>query len=425
MQVMEPVILKRGNKKLHGILKLTGSKSISNRLLIMRALAGSKVRFDNLSESEDTNLLKFYLSFLDTCANSRIAMIVDTRNAGTVMRFITAFASIQEGKWLITGHERMKERPIAPLVKALRELGANIEFTEKEGFPPVKVLGKVLNSKDIEIDARQSSQFVSALMLIAPYLSYGLLLNLKGKPVSRTYINMTAQLMQKANIDIELDSTSIKIAPGEYHLKPIEIEPDWSSASYWYEMVALSENSDVFIEGLKENSCQGDRIVADIFENFGVKTSFEKEGIRIYKEGAIAKNFKFNFNDSPDIVPSVMVTCAALNIDASFSGINHLRLKESDRIEGLKNELSKIGATLERKGSEYLLKTGTLLNDIKEIDFDTYNDHRMAMSFAPLALKIDTVKINNPGVVRKSYPGFWKDINTFGVSIDLPEGACV
>jgi 3-phosphoshikimate 1-carboxyvinyltransferase len=197
----------------------------------MRALSGSKIKFDNLSESEDTNLLKFYLSFLDTCANSRIAMIVDTRNAGTVMRFITAFAAIHEGKWLITGHERMKERPIAPLVNVLRQLGANIVFTEKEGFPPVKVIGTRLNSKDVDIDARQSSQFVSALMLIAPYLSYGLMLNLKGKPVSRSYINMTTRLMQNANIDVETDTTSIKISPGDYHLKPMEIEPDWSSAS--------------------------------------------------------------------------------------------------------------------------------------------------------------------------------------------------
>jgi 3-phosphoshikimate 1-carboxyvinyltransferase len=190
-------------------------------------------------------------------------------------------------------------------------------------------------------------------------------------------------------------------------------------------MVALSDDADIFIEGLKDDSCQGDRIVADIFENFGVKTRFEKEGIRIYKEGEVNNSFKFNFNDNPDIVPSVMVTCAALNIEASFSGINHLRLKESDRIEGLKNELAKIGAKLEKKGSEYLLTTSNSLNNIKEADFDTYNDHRMAMSFAPLALKINTVKICNPGVVRKSYPGFWKDIYTFGIMTDLPEGACV
>ena len=422
---MEPVILKCKSKSLRASFRLTGSKSISNRLLIMRALSGSKIKFENLSQSEDTNLLKFYLSFLDTCANSRIAMIVDTRNAGTVMRFITAFASIQEGKWLITGHERMKERPIAPLISALRQLGADIEYTEKDGFPPVKVMGKDLTSGDIVIDARQSSQFVTALMLIAPYLSYGLIINLKGKPVSQTYIHMTARLMQQANIDVEMDSNSIKIAPGEYHLKPLNIEPDWSSASYWYELVALSENSEVFIEGLKQDSCQGDRAIADIYENFGVKTVFDKEGIKIYKSGKVSKNFSYNFNDVPDIVPSVMVTCAALNIEASFSGINHLRLKESDRIEGLKKELAKIGASLEKKGSHYILKPKFNPNIVTDVDFDTYNDHRMAMSFAPLAMMIETVRINNPGVVRKSYPGFWKDINTFGFSVELPEGVCV
>jgi 3-phosphoshikimate 1-carboxyvinyltransferase len=421
---MEPVILKSNSKTLKGTFKLTGSKSISNRLLIMRALSGSKVIFENLSESEDTKLLKFYLSFLDTCANSRIAMIVDTRNAGTVMRFITAFAAIQKGKWLITGHERMKERPLAPLVDSLRQLGADIEFTEKENFPPVKLVGKELYSKDISIDARQSSQFVSALMMIAPYLSYGLTINMEGKPVSETYIQMTAQLMQQANIDVEMDSLSIKIAPGDYHLKPVVIEPDWSSASYWYEMVALSDSADVFIEGLHNNSCQGDRALADIFESFGVKTEFTKEGIRIYKSGSVKKKFKYNFNNTPDIVPSVMVTCAALGIEATFTGINHLRLKESDRIEGLKKELAKIGTSLNKSGNEFILSPDKTIDEISDVEFDTYNDHRMAMSFAPLALKIETVKISNPGVVRKSYPGFWRDINTSGISVDMPEGVC-
>jgi len=421
---MEPVILKNQSNKLHGNFKLTGSKSISNRLLIMKALAYSDVQFENLSESEDTKLLKYYLGFIDTCANSRIAMIMDAKNAGTVMRFFTAFAAIQQGKWLITGHERMKNRPIGPLVKALRQLGANIEYTENEGFPPIKLLGQELQSKDISIDARQSSQFVSALMIIAPYLSYGLSINLEGKPVSESYIQMTAQLMQQANIDVELDSSSIKIEPGDYHLKPIYIEPDWSSASYWYEMVALSNNSEVFIEGLKEDSIQGDRALVDIYKSFGVHTKFEKNGIRIIKKDEPETSFKYEFINNPDIAPTVIVTCAALGIKGTFSGINHLRLKESDRIEGLKHELAKIGATLKKSGNEFILSPGEPLGNFKEVEFDTYNDHRMAMSFAPLVMKIDTVKINNPGVVRKSYPGFWKDINTFGVSVDLPEGVC-
>lgn len=421
---MEPVILKNQSNKLHGVFKLTGSKSISNRLLIMKALAYSDVQFENLSESEDTKLLKYYLGFLDTCANSRIAMIMDAKNAGTVMRFFTAFAAIQKGKWLLTGHERMKNRPIAPLIKALRQLGANIEYTENEGFPPIKLLGKELQSKDLSIDARQSSQFVSALMMIAPHLSYGLTINFEGKPVSVSYIQMTAQLMQQANIDVELDSRSIKIEPGEYHLKPTYIEPDWSSASYWYEIVALSDNSEVFLEGLKKESIQGDQALVDIYKSFGVNTKFEKNGVRITKKGEPVKTFKYEFSNNPDIAPTVMVTCAALGIKATFAGINHLRLKESDRIEGLKKELAKIGATLEKSGNKFILSPGEPLENIKEAEFDTYNDHRMAMSFAPLVLKIDTVKINNPGVVRKSYPGFWKDINTFGISVDMPEGFC-
>jgi len=422
---MEPVILKNRKKNLNGTFRLTGSKSISNRLLIMKALSGSDVRFENLSKSEDTDLLKYYLSFLDTCANSRIAMIVDAKNAGTVMRFITAFAAVRQGKWLVTGHERMKKRPIAPLVDALRKLGANIEYTEENGFPPIKLLGHQLQSTDITIDTRQSSQFVSALMMIAPYLSYGLTINFKGKPVSEAYIQMTARLMQQADIDVETDSQSVKIEPGEYHLKPIYIEPDWSSASYWYELVALSEGSHVFIEGLKEDSCQGDHVLSEIFEKFGVETEFLPNGINITKRGEATKEFKYDFSNNPDVAPTVMVTCAALGITGTFTGINHLRLKESDRIEGLTAELAKIGTRLTKSGSSFVLTPGKALDSVSEVDFDTYNDHRMAMSFAPLSLLIDTVKINNPGVVRKSYPGFWKDLNTFGISVTIPEGICV
>ncbi len=422
---MEPVILKNHKKSLNGYFKLTGSKSISNRLLIMKALSGSDVRFENLSKSEDTALLKFYLSFLDTCANSRIAMIVDAKNAGTVMRFITAFAAIRQGKWLITGHERMKKRPIAPLVEALHELGANIEYTEEKGFPPIKLLGHQLQSTDITIDTRQSSQFVSALMMIAPYLSYGLTINYKEKPVSEAYIQMTARLMQQADIDVEMDSESVKVAPGEYHLKPAYIEPDWSSASYWYELVALSDDASIFLEGLKEDSCQGDRALADIFREFGVQTEFQSNGIRILKKGNVSSEFKYNFSNNPDIAPTVMVTCAALGIKGVFSGINHLRLKESDRIEGLTAELAKIDTRLTKSGQSYVLTPGRSIGSISEIEFDTYNDHRMAMSFAPLSLLIDTVRISNPGVVRKSYPGYWKDLNTLGISVSIPERACV
>lgn len=422
---MEPVILKSQKKTFSGSLQLTGSKSISNRLLIMEALSESNIIFENLSESEDTNLLKYYLSFLDTCANSRIAMIVDTKNAGSVMRFITAFAAVRRGKWLVTGHERMKKRPIAPLVDALRELGANIKYTETEGFPPVKLLGHQLQSTDISIDAGQSSQFASALMMIAPYLSYGLTINLKGKPVSMSYIHMTARLMQQAGVDVEMDNHSIKIEPGEYHLKPYFIEPDWSSASYWYEMVALSDDAHIFIKGLKEDSYQGDRALAEIFNAFGVATEFTENGINISKKGKAVKEFSYNFSDNPDIAPTVIVTCAALGINATFTGINHLRLKESDRIEGIKTELAKIGVRFKKNGNSFVLTHENELNTIEEIDFDTYNDHRMAMSFAPLSLLINTVKINNPGVIRKSYPGFWKDLKKSGISVTIPDGICV
>ncbi len=421
---MEPITLIAKDLLVKGNVKITGSKAISNRLLMMAALSYSEVEFENLSASEDTELLKFYLSFFDTCTSSRIAMIVDSENAGAVMRFIMAYAAIREGRWLITGHERLKEHSIKPLVDALRKLGAEIEYTEKEGVPPVKVLGKNLAGGDVSIDAQQSSHFVSALMLIAPYLNYGLTINMKGKPVSRSYINMTAYLMQHAGVDVEMDDEAIKIQPGDYNLKPYFIEPDWNNASYWYELVALSKNGEIFIEGLKEQSIQGEKEIAEIFKSFGVQTTFEKEGIRLVKTGEAAKEFLYNFTDTPDLALPVIVTCAALKIEGKFKGLNRERIKESTRLEALENELQKIGAVLkqEKNGYQLTFKEGFVPEDSLILDAD--NDHRLAMSFAPLALKVKHLEIYSPGTVKKSYPGFWKDINNFGVEVKIPEGTC-
>lgn len=421
---MEPITLKFKDTPISGRVKITGSKAISNRLLMMESLSYSVVDFENLSTSEDTELLKFYLSFFDTCANSRIAMIVDTENAGAVMRFIMAFASIREGKWLITGHERLKEHSVKPLVDALRKLGAEIEYTEKEGTPPVKVIGKPLTGGDVSIDAQQSSHFVSALMLIAPYLNYGLTIHLKGKAVSRSYINMTAYLMQHAGIDIEMDNETIKIQPGDYALKPYSIEPDWNNTSYWYELVALSKNAEIFIEGLKQHSIQGEREIADIYENFGVKTTFENQGIRLTKSEKITEEFSYNFTDTPDLALPVIVTCAALKIKSKFMGLNKERIKENTRLEVLEQELKKIGADLKQQKDIFYLDFNN--NHYQEVflKLDADNDHRLAMSFALLALKLKKLEIYNPGNVKKSYPKFWKDINNFGVKVEIPEGVC-
>ncbi len=420
---MKPIGLKYKNNVLSGNIQLTGSKAISNRILMMSALSDSVTEFNNISLSEDTQLLKFYLAFFDTCANSRIAMIVDARNASAVMRFIMAYAAIMEGKWLITGHERLKEQSIKPLVDALRNLGAEIIYTEKEGTPPVKIIGKNLTGGEVVIDSMQSSHFVSALMLIAPYLYYGLTINLKGKPVSRSYILMTANLMQQSGIDIEMDEDSIKIQPGNYNLKPQDIESDWYNASFWYELTALSDNAEFFIEGLKKESVQGESILAEIYKNFGVETTFAKEGIKLTKTNRVVKEFSYDFTDFPDLALPVIVTCAALKIKSTFKGLNRDRIKESTRIESLENELQKLGAVLrQEKNTFHLDFNGD--ESFSELNLDADNDHKLAMSFAPLAVKADILNIYNPGTVKKSYPGFWKDIKNAGMEINIPEGIC-
>jgi 3-phosphoshikimate 1-carboxyvinyltransferase len=420
---MKPVFLKKKSSTVTGNVILNGSKAISNRLLMMEALSYSSFEFNNVSLSEDTQLLKFYLSFFDACANSRIAMIVDTGNAGAVMRFIMAYASIREGKWLITGHERLREHSINPLVDSLRKLGAEIIYTEKKDLPPVKIIGKSLVGGDVSIDAQQSSHFVSALMLIAPYLSYGLTINLKGKPVSKSYIMMTAYLMRQAGIDIEMDNDAIRIQPGNYNLKSQVIEPDWNNASYWYEVAALAEDTELFLEGMGKESIQGEKILAELYENFGVKTSYEDAGIRLSKTGTVTPEFTYDFTDFPDLALPVIVTCAALGIKGSFLGLNRERIKESTRIKALVSELRKIGTSLHEDGDRYVLEPSGKLKKEK-ISLDADNDHRLAMSFAPLAYVINEVEIFSPGTVKKSYPGFWKDINNFGVDVSIPEGIC-
>ena len=395
---MEPIKLIHNNSEIEGNIKITGSKAISIRLLIMKALEGSKVRFENLSESDDIKLLRFYLSFFDTCANSRIAMIVDAGGANAVMRFVTAYASIREGKWLITGHDSLKEHTIEPLVDALREMGADIYYTEKEGFPPVKIYGKSLRSTQVTIDAGHSSHFVSALMLIAPLLPEGLFINFKGKPVSKSYIKMTEYLMKQAGINIELNDKFIKIDPGNYKLSPIVIEPDWGNASYWYELVALSEKADIFIEGLRKDSIQGGLLLADIFEKLGVKTLFEENGIRLIKVSEPDGEFVYDFSDIPDLAIPVMVTCAATNTKGVFKGLNKRRLKENVRIEVLEKELAKMGAEVKySKGTVTVIPVND--SSFEVLDLDANSDHKLAMSFAPLALKVNELRIYNPGTV--------------------------
>jgi len=405
------------NNSIKGKIAVKGSKSISNRILIMAALAGKNVAFKNISNSDDTTRLQRSLKMIESCGNSRIPLIIDAGNAGTVMRFLAAFLSQNEGKWLLTGSDRMKKRPIGELVNALKKLGAKIEFPAKSGYPPLLITGTKIKTKQLTVDVSQSSQFVSALMMIAPYLGNGLTLTFPTPPVSFSYIEMTASLMENFDVNVELTKDSVKVLKGNYQLRSLTVEPDWSSASYWYELVALAPDADVFLSGYQKVSCQGDSVLPEIYKQLGVKTNFEEDGVRLTKTNISSKELKADCSSCPDLVPAILTSCAAIGVKARLKGVGHLKFKESDRVEVFKTELAKIGAKITVKKDEVYLLPATEFPD-KEIEFNTYKDHRVAMSLAPLAFKLKSVVINDPAVVEKSYPSFWNDLKqlkTFAV----------
>ncbi len=401
------------NKELAGTFGLPASKSLSNRLLIMRALQRSKVLFDNLSEADDTYMMRLYLSFINTCAGSDIPLSLDTHNAGTVFRFLLAYLARQDGKWLLTGGERMCQRPIGALVDALRSLGADIKYTEKEGFPPLLIHGKNLNGGVVELNASSSSQYVSALMLIAPHLPGGLTIRLKTEPVSSAYIDMTATLMQDFGAEVSVSKKEVRVEEGSYSVERVSVERDWSAAAFWYEMVAFKAGASVHLPGLSKNSVQGDRFLTTVFAKLGVHSDFTEDGLVLTHTGKVAETIDFDFANAPDIVPSVMVACAGLGVEARFSGIEHLRIKESDRILSMQQELGKIGTKIVPDGKHYILYPEK--SPVGKLIFNSHGDHRMAMSLAPLAMKFGTVMVIEPDVVKKSYPGYWDEMEKTGI----------
>ncbi|MBN2639934.1 MAG: 3-phosphoshikimate 1-carboxyvinyltransferase [Bacteroidales bacterium] len=398
---------------LQGDVTLPSSKSISNRLLIMRAMEKSLVWFDNLSEADDTYMMRLYLSFIGTCSDSKIPMIVDAKNAGTVFRFLTAFLAQRKGKWLLTGLERMKQRPVKDLVDALRALGADIQYTEKEGYPPLMINGTQLSGSEVKIKASDSSQFVSALLLIAPHFKNGLRLQLDGEVVSSSYVKMTIELMRNFVVEVEEKGNEVIVHPGRYLVRKMMVESDWSSAAFWYQIVASQKGSSLRLTGLREKSVQGDRFLVDVFASLGVKTEFVDNDIIITQAGNPEKEIDFDFSSAPDIVPSVMTACAVLNVKARFRGIEHLRIKESDRIGAMQEELGKIGVEIKKNGKAYELVSGGTIQE--NLIFKSHGDHRLAMCLAPMALQFGQVNISNPEVVSKSYPHFWDDLEQSGI----------
>lgn len=385
-------------------IQLPFSKSISNRALIINALSGGNSMIRNISVCDDTDVMRSVLSSSE-CK-------FDIGAAGTAMRFLTAYLSTRDGEWIITGSERMKQRPIGVLVDALRQMGAKIEYEEKEGFPPLHIIGKKLNGGEISLKGDVSSQYISALLMIAPTLNSGLTLRLEGDVISCSYIEMTLAMMNHYGVKSVFDANSIMVPCQPYIPTDYAVEADWSAASYWYEICALANAPcQITLPHLYQNSLQGDSAIAKLFTNLGVETIYDEgKCITIYNSGKNLPNlFSNDFSLQPDVVQTFVVTCCLLGVKFDFTGLKTLRIKETDRIAALVNECRKLGFEIEPHGDDRLTWNGKQCAPSAE-PILTYKDHRMAMSFAPAALLSGKVKIDDPMVVTKSYPNFWHDL---------------
>lgn len=406
---------------LHASICLPSSKSISNRALVIHAMTGGSTFPSNLSDCDDTNVI------ISALAN--MPSVIDIKAAGTAMRFMTAYLSIADGEHVITGTERMKNRPIGILVDALRYIGADISYVEKEGYPPLRIKGRPLNGGHLEVDGSISSQYVSALLMIGPVLKNGLELKLTGEIASRPYIDLTLWMMREYGADAEwTDIDTILVKPQPYQPHPYQIENDWSAASYWYEMMALGGSADsvVKLQGLMDGSKQGDSVVKYIFSLLGVKTEFaltdgmQPTMVTLKTHPCLLPRLDYDFTGSPDLAQTFVVCCCAMGVKFRFTGLASLKIKETDRIEALKRELLKVGFVVRDENGHTLVWEGETCQPTFEA-IDTYEDHRMAMAFAPLVFKFPGIAINHPEVVSKSYPHYWEDLRKAGVEITESE----
>ena len=402
--------------KLHCDIQLPASKSESNRALMIAAYGGFDADFQNLSDSNDTRVLMQALNFcrvchsedfvsIDTLAPSSFGMTclqnpkriytrqIDITDCGTAARFLTTFLACHEGTWLLTGTERMKQRPIKPLVDALNKMGADIQYVEKQGFLPLQIHGKSIQGGKISVDMSQSSQFASSLLLAAPMFLQGLELELLGDANSLPYLDMTISMMCHFSALVEKRGRMVVVKSQPYQKQPFIVESDWSAASYWYEMAALCEGCEIRLRGLSLPSLQGDSIVAEWMKSFGVCTTAFEDGVVLTKTHFVKQSLFFDFTDCPDLYPTMAATCAGLQVEAQFTGVDNLHLKESDRVEAMQTELAKLGN--------------------QPLHFCSHNDHRVVMALAPLALIYGPVIFDHPEVVGKSYPRFWEDATFF------------
>ena len=396
--------------KIHTTIQLPSSKSISNRALIINALGNGTHHPENLSDCDDTRVM---IRALNDDKET-----IDIMAAGTAMRFLTAYLSVTPGTRIITGTERMQQRPIQVLVNALRELGADIEYVANDGFPPLRITGRELRKDTISLPGNVSSQYISALLMIAPVLTNGLTIRLTGDIISRPYINLTLQLMNDFGVRAEwTDDHRLKVEPQAYHSTPFYVESDWSAASYWYQIVALSKEAEVTLPGLFKDSYQGDSQVAGIFRTLGVETIYKDKTVILKKNGKSVERLDYDFINQPDLAQTFVVTCALLNIPFRFSGLQSLKIKETDRMAALITEMRKLGYILHETDGSVLSWEGERCTTEEHPAIDTYEDHRMAMAFAPTCLALPEILINNPQVVSKSYPRYWEDLRQAGFII--------
>ncbi len=410
----------KGTKKINTEIQLTGSKSECNRALIISALSKKLVKVENLSNAADTVTLDGILNTLreDTEIPTQNSQLVDVGPAGTAMRFLSAYLSAKNGNFLLTGTERMKQRPIGILAEALKTLGADISYAESDGFPPLNITGP-FNQKTavVQIKGDISSQYISALLMIAPTLPQGLTLEIEGELTSRPYIDMTLDMLAEVGIQHSWNEHIITIEPQSFQPGTLVVEPDWSAASYWYSVAALAEEAEIALPALKDKSLQGDSQIRRIMKIFGIATRKTANGISISNVGLSLDSAQvLDLKNCPDLAQTIIVIAAALGKNMSFTGLETLKIKETDRIAALQNELAKIGVLLTEDNLIYTLNTDQL-HFPEKISIRTYEDHRMAMAFAPLALLIDEVEIDDMQVVEKSYPFFWEDLKKAGFDV--------
>jgi 3-phosphoshikimate 1-carboxyvinyltransferase len=425
---MKPnIVISKASRVSKGTIQLTGSKSECNRALVIEALSKGKVQVQNVSDAADAVLLAGILRkseveslksevSSDSELKTQDLKLENIGPAGTAMRFLTAYFTLQDEEVILTGSERMKQRPIGVLVDALRTLGAEIAYEENDGYPPIRISGNIQQKTGrISIKGDISSQYITALLLIASSLPQGLELEIEGDLTSRPYVEMTLSMLQQAGIQHQWNDNIISIAKQDFKETSIWVEPDWSAASYWYAIAALSDEADLFLPGLTSYSLQGDSVIGEIMANFGITSQFKDGGVQLTKELKPIVRKIFDLKSCPDLAQTVIVVCAALGHDATFTGLETLKIKETDRIAALQNELAKIGVKLIEKGQVYKLDCSE--KHIPErVLFHTYEDHRMAMAFAPLAILIPEVEFEDANVVEKSYPAFWSDLEKVGFS---------